>query len=71
MSKKIANVSEKLKNPRDNVHKMIKRFIKKVKKYKVIKEYREKTDYYEKKSDKNRRKRNRKKRLAREFNIKK
>lgn len=71
MSKKVAHVSVKLEGPKDNVHGMIKRFMKKVKKYKVIKEYREKTDFYEKKSDINRRQRRRRKSLAKLSNNKK
>ena len=41
MSKRPANVSVKPRGKFDNDHRMIKRFMKKVKKYKVLEKYRE------------------------------
>ena len=56
MSKHPANVSVKPRHKNDNDHRMIKRFMKKVKKYKVLEKYRE-TLRYQKPSDKKRKER--------------
>jgi ribosomal protein S21 len=58
MKKKQANVSVKLKHCNNNVEKMIRRFMKKTKKEKIVEEVRERK-YYTKPSDAKRLKRRR------------
>tara|TARA_B100000925_G_C21993288_1_gene467749 strand:- start:1232 stop:1510 length:279 start_codon:yes stop_codon:yes gene_type:complete len=53
MSKKPVNLSEKPRGKHDNEARMIRRFMKKMKKYKVLEGYREK-QYFEKPSEKRR-----------------
>jgi len=73
MSKHPVNVSIRPRGRNDNPMRMIKRFMKKVKKYKVLETYRE-TLRYEKPSDKKRKARKRRdkviKKLAEEEKIK-
>ena len=73
MSKHPVNVSVRPRGRNDNPMRMIKRFMKKVKKYKVLETYRE-TLRYEKPSDKKRKARKRRdkviKKLAEEQKIK-
>ncbi len=73
MSKHPVNVSIRPRGKHDNQMRMIKRFMKKVKKYKVLEKYRE-TLRYEKPSDKKRKQRKRRdkviKKLAEEQKIK-
>jgi len=73
MSKHPVNVSVRPRGRNDNPMRMIKRFMKKVKKYKVLETYRE-TLRYEKPSDKKRKARKRRdkviKKLAEEEKIK-
>ena len=58
MAKKPVNVSVNIRQTRGNVEKMIRRFIKKTKKEKIIEKYRER-QYYKKPSVKRREKRQR------------
>ena len=53
MSKRPVNLSEKLRGKNDNEARMIRRFIKKMKKYKILEGYRE-NQYFEKPSEKRR-----------------
>jgi ribosomal protein S21 len=58
MANKCVNVQVKLSDTRGDFNKMVKRFIKKVKKEKIIDTYRERR-FYEKPSDKKRREKRR------------
>jgi len=58
MAGKCINVEVKISDTRGDFNKMVKRFIKKVKKQKIIDTYRERR-FYEKPSDKKRRKKQR------------
>ena len=73
MSKHPANVSVKPRGKNDTQHRMIKRFMKKVKKYKVLEKYIE-TLIFQKPSDKKRKERKKRekvlKKLAEEQKIK-
>ena len=58
MASKCVNVEVKISDTRGDFNKMVKRFIKKVKKQKIIDTYRERR-FYEKPSDKKRREKRR------------
>ena len=69
MAKKTVNVSVKPRGNRDTVQRMIKRFMRKCKKERVIERYREKT-YYEKPSVKRRSAAKRRRRVLDKLKIK-
>ena len=64
MSKAI-NVEVRLEEVRGDQNRLIKRFMKKVKKERIIEDYLEKTSFYEKPSKRRRKEKLRRKRLAR------
>ena len=67
MAKKPAHVIIRPRGKHDTPQRMIKRFIKKVKKYKIVEEYRE-TMRYEKPSEKRRKQRKNRERLIKKTN---
>tara|TARA_Y100000310_G_scaffold333765_1_gene411995 strand:- start:2411 stop:2659 length:249 start_codon:yes stop_codon:yes gene_type:complete len=67
MAKKRAHVIIRPRGKHDTPQRMIKRFIKKVKKYKIVEEYRE-TMRYEKPSEKRRKQRKNRERLIKKTN---
>jgi ribosomal protein S21 len=67
MAKKPAHVIIKPRGKHDTPQRMIKRFIKKVKKYKIVEKYRE-TMRYEKPSEKRRKQRKNRDRLIKKTN---
>ena len=67
MAKKPAHVIIKPRGKQDTPQRMIKRFIKKVKKYKIVEKYRE-TMRYEKPSEKRRKQRKNRDRLIKKTN---
>ncbi len=68
MSKKPVHVVVKPRGRNDTAQRMIKRFIKKVKKYKIVEEYRE-TMRYEKPSEKRRKQRKNRDRIIKKANL--
>jgi len=69
MSKKTVNVSVRPRGNRDDAHRMIKRFLKKCKKERIIEQYRE-SQYYEKPSAKRRAAAKRRRRVLDKLKIK-
>ena len=67
MPKKAAHVIVKPRGRNDTAQRMVKRFIKKVKKYKIVEEYRE-TLRYEKPSEKRRKQQKNRDRLIKKAN---
>ena len=63
-SRRAINVEVRLDEVRGDQNRLIKRFMKKVKKERIIEDYLEKTAYYEKPSVKRRKEKLRRKRLA-------
>ncbi len=63
-SRRAINVEVRIEEVRGDQNRLIKRFMKKVKKERIIEDYLEKTAYYEKPSVKRRKEKLRRKRLA-------